>query len=120
MLKIDAGAGPEGDLMTFVDSFVRKNATIKGDGIGGRVVEVEGGAFEGKLKVGIDGIVVAGTNEPLFGKGLVVKSKRDMGALFFDGATFRGPLKFTSGVGRDRGKWGIEAYSELQAISWIG
>ncbi len=25
-----------------------------------------------------------------------------------------------SGVGRDRGKWGIEAYSELQAISWIG
>jgi acyl-CoA reductase-like NAD-dependent aldehyde dehydrogenase len=25
-----------------------------------------------------------------------------------------------SGVGRDRGKWGIEAYSELQSISWIG
>ena len=25
-----------------------------------------------------------------------------------------------SGVGRDRGKWGIEAYSELQALSWIG
>ncbi len=25
-----------------------------------------------------------------------------------------------SGVGRDRGKWGIEAYSELQSLSWIG
>lgn len=25
-----------------------------------------------------------------------------------------------SGVGRDRGKWGIEAYSELQSINWIG
>ena len=25
-----------------------------------------------------------------------------------------------SGVGRDRGKWGIEAYSELQAINWLG
>ena len=25
-----------------------------------------------------------------------------------------------SGVGRDRGKWGIDAYSELQAISWLG
>ncbi len=24
-----------------------------------------------------------------------------------------------SGVGRDRGKWGIEAYSELQALTWI-
>ena len=25
-----------------------------------------------------------------------------------------------SGVGRDRGKWGIEAYSEIQSINWIG
>ncbi|MEM7142038.1 MAG: aldehyde dehydrogenase family protein [Actinomycetota bacterium] len=25
-----------------------------------------------------------------------------------------------SGVGRDRGKWGIEAYSEIQAINWLG
>ncbi len=25
-----------------------------------------------------------------------------------------------SGVGRDRGKWGIVAYSELQALTWIG
>ena len=25
-----------------------------------------------------------------------------------------------SGVGRDRGKWGIEAYSELQSINWMG
>ena len=24
-----------------------------------------------------------------------------------------------SGVGRDRGKWGIEAYSELQSINWM-
>ena len=24
-----------------------------------------------------------------------------------------------SGVGRDRGKWGIEAYTELQAINWL-
>ena len=25
-----------------------------------------------------------------------------------------------SGVGRDRGHYGIEAYSELQAINWLG
>ena len=25
-----------------------------------------------------------------------------------------------SGVGRDRGKWGVAAYSELQSINWIG
>lgn len=25
-----------------------------------------------------------------------------------------------SGIGRDRGKWGIEAYSEIQSINWIG
>ena len=25
-----------------------------------------------------------------------------------------------SGVGRDRGTWGIEAYSEIQSINWIG
>lgn len=25
-----------------------------------------------------------------------------------------------SGVGRDRGKWGIEAYSEIQSINWLG
>lgn len=25
-----------------------------------------------------------------------------------------------SGVGRDRGKWGLEAYTEPQAISWLG
>ena len=25
-----------------------------------------------------------------------------------------------SGVGRDRGKWGIQAYSEVQAINWLG
>ncbi|RMH70333.1 MAG: aldehyde dehydrogenase family protein [Actinomyces sp.] len=24
-----------------------------------------------------------------------------------------------SGIGRDRGKWGIEAYTEIQAISWL-
>ena len=23
-----------------------------------------------------------------------------------------------SGVGRDRGRWGLEAYSEIQAINW--
>ena len=23
-----------------------------------------------------------------------------------------------SGVGRDRGRWGLEAYSEVQAINW--
>ena len=25
-----------------------------------------------------------------------------------------------SGIGRDRGKWGVAAYSELQSINWIG
>ena len=25
-----------------------------------------------------------------------------------------------SGIGRDRGRWGLEAYSEIQATSWIG
>jgi acyl-CoA reductase-like NAD-dependent aldehyde dehydrogenase len=24
-----------------------------------------------------------------------------------------------SGIGRDRGRWGLEAYSEIQAISWL-
>ena len=24
-----------------------------------------------------------------------------------------------SGIGRDRGKWGIEAYTEIQAINWL-
>ena len=24
-----------------------------------------------------------------------------------------------SGIGRDRGKWGVEAYTEIQAINWL-
>jgi acyl-CoA reductase-like NAD-dependent aldehyde dehydrogenase len=24
-----------------------------------------------------------------------------------------------SGIGRDRGVWGLEAYSEVQAVSWL-
>ncbi len=24
-----------------------------------------------------------------------------------------------SGIGRDRGKWGIEAYTEIQAVNWL-